>query len=641
MNIYRQILTKYWGYPNFRPLQEEIIQSVAEGKDTLGLMPTGGGKSIVFQVYALSKEGICIVVTPLIALMKDQVDNLKKKGIKALAIYSGMTKDEINITLDNCIFGDYKFLYVSPERLGTELFLAKLQKMKVNLLAIDESHCISQWGYDFRPSYLKIADIRQQLPNIPVLALTATATKEVVEDIQNKLQFKEHNLFSMSFERKNLNYFVRTVEDKQKQLLKIIENIPGTGVVYVRDRKKTKEIVAFLRENKISSDYYHAGLDNKTRDFKQSEWKTGRCRVMVATNAFGMGIDKANVRFVVHMDLPDSLEAYFQEAGRGGRDEKKAYAILLYNNADKIKLEKSIRVSFPEIDYIKRVYEALGNYFQIPIGGAKFMSYDFDIGDFCATFKFEILSVFNAIKLLQLECYIEATDDLYNPSKVHFTINRDDLYKFQVSNAAFDGFIKLVLRNYTGLFTDFVGIDEVFLAKQANVSIDIIYKYLQTLAGQGIIKYIPQRKTPLIAYTEERLDQKSLHISKENYDIRKARYIQKVEAVLDYAMSTNKCRSQILLSYFGDKDPYRCGQCDVCLRRNELGLSKYEFDIILEKVKAILKKEPTRIDLLVDKVSFSEDKIFKVIQWLLDNNKVIYNDGDKLFWNDTNKGDAL
>lgn len=634
MNKYQQILTKYWGYSNFRPLQEDIIKSVAdEGKDTLGLLPTGGGKSIIFQVPALAKTGICLVVTPLIALMKDQVENLAKKEIKAAAIYTGMTRHEIELTLENCIYGNTKFLYLSPERLNTELFLVKLPKMNVNLIAIDEAHCISQWGYDFRPSYLQISEIRKHLPDIPILALTATATPEVVEDIQEKLQFKVKNVFQKSFERKNLIYIVRTVEDKMRYLLKIVKTNPGTGVVYVRNRKKTKEIALFLLQNNVSADYFHAGLNPEEKDRKQEQWKSGKIRIIVSTNAFGMGIDKSNVRFVVHMDLPDSLEAYFQEAGRGGRDEKTAYAVLLYNDNDRVKLEKSVDDSFPDKEKIRSIYNSLGNFFQIPVGSGKNQTYNFNIGEFASRYTIPILTIFNSLKFLQKEGYLEYTEEIFNSSKIYFNINRDDLYKFQVANANFDAFIKLLLRTYTGLFSIYVNIDEKYLAKKTNTSVDVIYKYLQNLAKHKVINYIPQRKTPYIIFTEERLDEKSLSISKDNYDELKKRYISRINAVINYATSTAKCRNEILLQYFGETETVRCGNCDICRKRNELELSKLEFDLILEKVKTLLRGgNAYKIEDIISITNEKEEKVLRVIQWLQENNKIIYNNKMELTW---------
>lgn len=632
MNIYQQILTKYWGHPNFRTLQDDIIKSVGNGNDTLGLMTTGGGKSITFQVPALAKDGLCLVITPLIALMKDQVANLVKRGIKAIMVYSGMTKNEIDVALENCIYGDYKFLYLSPERIGSELFKIRVQKMNVNLVAIDEAHCISQWGYDFRPSYLKIAELRDILPDVPFLALTATATPEVVEDIQEKLLFRKKNVLKTSFERKNLVYIVREVEDKQKYLLKIIGNVKGSGIVYVRTRRKSKEIKDFLKNNQISAEHYHAGLSNKIRTQKQTDWTRSKLRIIVATNAFGMGIDKADVRFVVHFDLPDSLEAYFQEAGRAGRDGKRAYAVLLFNSADEKKLDQQVKSNFPEISQIKRVYEALGNYFQIPVGSGKNGVFDFNIADFSSKYKFNLVNAYNSLKFLGREGYLELTEEINNPSKVHFLLDRDDLYKFQVANVKFDGFIKLLLRSYTGIFTEYVSINERSLAQNANVHIDIVYQYLSKLNNMKIIRYIPQKKTPLIIFTEERLDQKSLFISKENYKKRKECFVSRMQSVINYATNQDLCRSQVLLSYFGEKDSNPCGKCDVCKKGSKLKLGKQEFNSIMGNIKTLLCEEALLLDQLVDRIKFDEDKTLKVIQWLFDNDTIYYQQDDRIAW---------
>lgn len=636
MGEINEILKKFWGFENFRPLQEDIIMSVLKGNDTLGLMPTGGGKSLTFQVPALYMKGICLVITPLIALMKDQVEALQKKGIKAQAIYSGMTYEEIDIALNNCIYGDYKFLYLSPERLGTEIFITRVPEMNVNLITVDEAHCISQWGYDFRPSYLKIAKLRGIITGIPVLALTATATSSVIEDIQEKLIFTRKNILRASFFRGNLIYIVKNSEDKYKDLVKIVEKIKGSGIIYVRTRKKSKEIASLLLKNNVPSTYYHAGLKHQMRAQRQLEWTNDRIRVIVATNAFGMGIDKHDVRFVIHVDLPDSLEAYFQEAGRAGRDEKKAHAILLYNTSDKISVKQRIKVSFPEITTVKRIYQALGNYLKIPVGSAKNLSFDFNIGNFASTFKFSLSTVYNSLKILEREGYIELTDELDNPSKVKFFLARDDLYKFQVENSSFDAFIKLLLRSYTGVFTEFVGIDELSLAKRAGVDIEVIYQYLKKLNNLKVIRYISQKKTPLVIYTEERLDEKSLLISKENYKSRKESYTERLNAVLNYASKTNKCRSQVLLEYFGEKNSERCGECDVCKHQEEIELNKNEFDLIHEEIKSIVNLEPISLHDLIDKVPFKEEKIIQVIQWLLDNNYIAYDEKDKLVWKGRN-----
>lgn len=632
MNEFRQILSKYWGFSNFRPLQEDIIQSVFDGKDTLGLLPTGGGKSITFQVPALAKEGICIVITPLIALMKDQVSNLHKKGIKAIAVNSSMSKEEIDIALDNCIFGDFKFLYLSPERLATDLFKVRLEKMNVNLIAVDESHCISQWGYDFRPSYLNIADIRELLPEVPILALTATATPKVVEDIMDRLKFRKRNLFQKSFDRKNLSYRVDNVEDKNKRLLNYCNKYKGTAIVYVRNRKKTKEIADFLKLNKISSDFYHAGINHELRNSKQEDWQKGKTRIIVSTNAFGMGIDKPDVRLVVHMDLPDSIEAYFQEAGRAGRDEKEALAVLIINNADKRLAEQRVANTFPEISMIKDIYQALGNYFQLPIGSGKGQSFDFVLYDFLHKYKFSALIAHSSIKILQREGYIDLSDEFNNPSRIHFKVGRDDLYKFQVSNSKYDGFIKLVLRSYTGLFSSYVAIDEGLIAKRSGLSRDDVYKYLIRLSSNQIIDYIPMKKNPVITYTEERLDKNTLYISSESYKFLKDKFVERLDTMIIYGLGTTKCRNQILLEYFGEKKTQRCGKCDVCLERNELDLSRYEFDLILEDIKKELKTKAYLIPELGLKLNYPEDKFIRVFRWLLDHGKIETDIMERYLW---------
>ncbi len=621
MNEYHKILLKYWGYSNFRELQEEIIFSLAEGKDTLGLMPTGGGKSITFQVFSLSTEGICLVITPLIALMKDQVYNLRRRNIKASAIYSGMSKSEIEIASNNSVNGDYKFLYLSPERLQTELFQERLKQMNVNLIAVDEAHCISQWGYDFRPSYLEIANIRKFIPDVPVLALTATATPEVAKDIQDKLLFKEYNLLQKSFERKNLSYVVRETESKGKELLKIARNIPGSAVVYVRSRNKTRQAAEFLNKHGFSADFYHAGLSKEIREQKQDDWQNNKIRIMVSTNAFGMGIDKSDVRWVAHLDLPDNIEAYFQEAGRGGRDEKKAWAILLYNNSDSIKLKKRLISNFPPVEKIKRVYEALSNYFQIPIGAGKGIAYDFNIFDFSKKFKIDVTTIHYSLKTLMQHGYLELSEEINNPGKVVFTIKRDDLYKFQIANKNYDNFIKLLLRSYSGVFTNFTPISEEAMAKRAGVKPEVIVDFLKHLKKQKILDYIPRKNKPLITFTEERLPLSALYIDGEAYKKRKDRFEKRLEAILHYANTQAKCRSQILLEYFGQKNPNRCGQCDVCLRRNELGLSRYEFDLILDSIKDEIRTTP-----------LLQNKLIKVIEWLFDNHKIYKDQDNKICW---------
>lgn len=618
MDIFHQVLEKHWGYKAFRPLQEDIIHSVFEGKDTLGLMPTGGGKSLTFQVPALCMEGICIVVTPLIALMKDQVDNLRRNGIKATSIYSGMTRQEIIVQLENCIFGGYKFLYVSPERLSTEIFLAKLHAMNVCLLVVDESHCISQWGYDFRPSYFAIADIREYLPNVPVLALTATATTEVVNDIQERLHFKQKNVFQKSFSRQNLSYVVRQTEDKINTLIYILGKIQGTAIVYVRNRKRTKEIAVSLQQAGIMADYFHAGLNRDEKTRKQNSWKTNECRVIVSTNAFGMGIDKPDVRLVVHIDMPGSLEEYYQEAGRAGRDEQKAYAVALCAPTDVKTLKKRLTDEFPERDFIYRVYEAIGNYYQIAVGFGMETVHDFSINEFCSVFKFPILQAHHALKILELSGYIEYTEEVDNASRIYFTCNRDELYKFRQDKKT-DDIIQILLRSYTGLFADYVYIDESVLATRANASAQEVYNILISLSKHHIVHYIPKKKTPLIIYTRTREEIKYLTIPRSAYEERKERFNSRIERVLEYITEEHLCRSKMLLSYFGEENTSDCGTCDVCLSRNQTGLNNYEFNTIREMLLKSLTTNPKELKEVIDSLPFASNKCITAIRFLADN----------------------
>jgi ATP-dependent DNA helicase RecQ len=625
------LLRKYWGHEHFRPLQKEIIQSVLDGKDTLALLPTGGGKSICFQIPALAKEGICIVVSPLIALMKDQVETLNAKGITAVAVNSAMSKREVDITLSNCMHGRIKFLYVSPERIATEIFRVRVLRMNVNLIAVDEAHCISQWGYDFRPSYMQIAELRQLLPTVPVIALTATATAEVVKDIQQKLEFKKENLLQKSFERKNLAYVVNTVEDKLTKLLRICTNVKGTGIVYVRNRKKTQEISDWLNQNKITADYYHAGLTNEQRSQKQNNWLSNKTRVMVCTNAFGMGIDKPDVRFVVHIDLPDCIEAYFQEAGRAGRDEQTAYSVLLYNTADKIELEHTVAAAFPPIDEIKRIYQALANYFQIPIGAPPGVSFDFDINAFCKNYNLKSLTVFNCLKFLQRQGYVELSEALYQPSRLNFLVSREELYKFQVTNKSLDEFIKILLRMYSGLFDGFVKINEYDIARKTNLQKEKAIDYLLYLQSSKLISYLPQTEMPKLTYTTERIDAKDLHLSPENYSQLKERAFKRMEWVIHYAERKNLCRSRLLLSYFGENDADNCGQCDICLDEKKRELSYDEFEKIIEAIVNLLSVTPHTLNEVVNMIiEHREEKILKVIKWMMDNNELHYNNENKL-----------
>lgn len=621
MDIYHEILEKYWGYPAFRPLQEDIIHSVCAGKDTLGLMPTGGGKSITFQVPALSMEGICIVVTPLIALMRDQVDNLRRLGIKATAVYSGMGRQEIITQLENCIFGNYKFLYVSPERLGTEIFQTKLQAMNVCLLVVDESHCISQWGYDFRPSYFSIADIREQLPGIPVLALTATATLEVVDDIQERLHFKEKNVFKKSFIRKNLAYIVRHTEDKIETLTYILGKVPGTAIVYVRNRKRTKEIALALQQAGISADYFHAGLNREEKSLRQKRWKENECRVIVSTNAFGMGIDKPDVRLVVHIDMPGSLEEYYQEAGRAGRDEQKAYAVALCSDGDCTKLKKRLSDEFPDKDFIKRVYEALGNYYQIAVGFGLDTVHDFSLADFCSAYKFSLLQAHHALKILELAGYIEYTEEQDNASRLMFNATRDELYRYRNQDKKTDEVIQVILRSYTGLFADYVYINEGVIATRAGISQQELYDILIGLSKFRIVNYIPQKKTPLIIYRRTREETKYVVIPRSAYEERKERFEKRITCVLNYINEERLCRSRMLVTYFGEKDAEDCGCCDTCLAKNDSGLSNKDFNAIRDALLANLTDEAKDIKEVTGTLPFPMEKCITAIRFLADHDE--------------------
>ncbi|MEO5572599.1 MAG: ATP-dependent DNA helicase RecQ [Bacteroidia bacterium] len=631
----QQLLTKYWGFTTFRPLQEDIINSVLAGNDTLALLPTGGGKSVCFQIPSLAKNGICIVVSPLIALMKDQVESLKKKGIKAMSIVSGMSAREVDIALDNAIFGDYKFLYLSPERLSSEMVRMRIEKMNVNLFAIDEAHCISQWGYDFRPPYLRLSEIRELHPQVPVLALTATATPPVQKDIQQKLHFKKENIFIKSFERKNISYIVLYNEDKFQKTINILNKVNGTAIIYVRNRKKTKEIADLLLKNKISADFYHAGLTTSTRNEKQLAWINNKTRVIVATNAFGMGIDKPDVRTVIHLDLPDSPEAYYQEAGRGGRDEKSAYAVIFYSEADRIEMEKRVDLTFPSVEQIKNVYHAIANYLQVPTGTGQGVSYNFNVADFCNHYKLHALRVFNCIKILELEDYISLSDSAYLPSRLHFTVNNMELYKFQVQQPAYDYFIKTILRSYEGVFDDFVKINEKEISTRSGIEIEQVIKNLNYLKRLGLLNYEPQTDKSQLVFTQPRVGSDEVMISKEHLADRKKRFVERANSVLRYVESLHKCRSMMLLNYFGEKTEQRCGSCDYCRERNKLELNEIEFSGISEKVKVLTTQRALTLQNLITDLKIpNDDKAIKAIQWMLDNDQLRYVNGEELKWMD-------
>ncbi len=637
MTSYQDILRQYWGYDDFRGIQREIIESIGSGHDTLGLMPTGGGKSITFQVPALSKEGTCIVITPLIALMKDQVENLRRRGIRAAAIYSGLTREEIVITLENCIFGAVKILYVSPERLSSELFQTKLRHMHVSFITVDEAHCISQWGYDFRPSYLEIAKIRKFLPGIPVLALTATATPLVVDDIQEKLLPAPHSplptprsfhIFRMSFERKNLAYVVRQAADKREQLIHILKNVKGAAIVYTRSRRRTKEFAELLNEAGISATFYHAGLDTATKDVRQLSWQNDQTRVMVATNAFGMGIDKPDVRVVIHVDCPDSVEAYFQEAGRAGRDGQKAYAVLLYNDADHRKLEKRISDTFPEKDFIREVYEQLAYFYQIGVGSGYNHTFEFNIDKFCHAFRHFPIQVDSALKILNRAGYIEYTEEQDNQARVMFTVSRNELYRLENNTDNEERVITALLRNYGGLFTDYNYIDESFIAQQCGLQSQQVYLILKNLSQRHIIHFIPQKKTPYIRYTQRREDKEHIQLMPVIYEERKAQFAERIHAMIVYATNDNVCRSRQLLRYFGEYNDHDCRQCDVCLSHRQEGMvSEPRLNEAMEKILNLLDDgKPHPITDLRD-IQLPSDELNAALDYLFQEEYIRQDDG--------------
>lgn len=624
---YLDILRQYWGYGAFRGIQQQIIESIGSGRDTLGLMPTGGGKSVTFQVPALASEGLCVVITPLIALMKDQVRNLRQRGIKAVAVYTGMTTEEIVVALENCIFGGVKFLYVSPERISTELFQKKLRRMNVSMITVDEAHCISQWGYDFRPAYLNIAEIRKLLPGVPVLALTATATPEVTDDIQDKLLFAEKNVFRMSFARANLAYVVRRSEDKQAEMLHILSRVQGPAIVYVRNRKRCREICDFLQEKGITAEFYHAGLNNDEKDLRQERWHTGISRVMVATNAFGMGIDKPDVRVVVHVDVPDSPEAYFQEAGRAGRDGQKAYAVLVYSPKDKRTLLKRVADNYPDKDYIRDVYEHMNYYLGIAEGCALGRTFDFDLEEFCRRFGYFPTQAESALRLLSRAGYIEYDEERDNSSRLMFVISREELYRISELSPALESLMRLVLRTYTGLFSEYVFISESVLATRSGMTADMVYASLVELDRRGIIHYIPRKNVPGVTYLVERLDTKYIVIPHEVYEQRKEKYVERINSMIEYCTSDVRCRSRMLLHYFGEEADHNCGMCDVCLQRTSTSLRYGELTDLAALISAQVRDGNCCPEQVVACVGDSREKAAETLRYMIGQEMLTVKDG--------------
>lgn len=631
----RAILLKYWGYPAFRPRQEDIVDSAVSGNDCLALLPTGGGKSVCFQVPAMYLDGLCLVITPLIALMKDQVMHLKKVGIPAAALFSGMHFQEQEIVYNQAVFGRLKFLYVSPERLATDRFIEAVKRMKVCLIAVDESHCISQWGYDFRPPYLRIAEIRPYLSKTPVMALTATATPQVVEDIMSKLSFRSRLVFQTSYERKNLTYNVIYQPDKYGSMLRLLGSLTkGSAIVYVRNRKRTREIAEYLTSRGISATHYHAGLDSKIRDQRQAAWMRAEYRVIVATNAFGMGIDKPDVRMVLHLDLPDSLEAYFQEAGRGGRDGQEARAYLICNDNDVQQLKVNLDLSFPELKTIRDMYQALGNFFQLPVGSGKDQSFDFDLIQFSKHYNFQAVEVFNAFKLLEKEGMLLLSEGMNTPSRLMFTAGREDLYRYQVEQPLYDPFIKHLLRSYPGIFTDFVVINEEEIARRTSMEHTKVIQYLNHLQKLGFLAYNPRKEKPQLVFLWERVDSANITLSPQYYAHRKKSAEIRVQAVIDFINNRDVCRNIQLLKYFGENQVRRCGTCDVCSRRNSLALTDIEYDHISKRLKLLLSERPMPLFEAVKLTEgFSEEKVLLVIRWMIDNKVVVRGEDDRLSLN--------
>ena len=627
MDKYLDILHEYWGYPDFRGIQREIIESIGSGKDTLGLMPTGGGKSLTFQVPALAQKGVCIVISPLISLMKDQVDHLRQNNIGAAAIYSGMRRDDIVATLENCIFGGIKILYISPERVGSDLFKAKLLHMRVSFITVDEAHCISQWGYDFRPSYLQISEIRKLVPDAPVLALTATATPEVITDIQKQLGFEKENVFRMSFERKNLAYVVRRTESKEAEAVHILQSVSGSAIVYVRSRRRTKQVAELLHNNGISATWYHAGLEPAEKAQRQEDWQNDKIRVIVATNAFGMGIDKPDVRLVIHPDAPSSIEAYFQEAGRAGRDGKKSYAVLLWNSGDERKLNKRIDDTFPPKDDIRDVYEHLAYFFQVGVNSGAGSTFEFNIDKFSRTFHFFPIRVNSALVILQRAGYIFYDPNPENLSRVKFLLTRNELYRLENQPYSEDAVITSLLRNYGGLFVDYVYIDESFVAKDSGLSRDEVYMALKALNHKRIINFIPRKNTPLVRYAVDRVDGTDVVLSEDVYDKRKKQFAKRIASVLEYLKNESVCRSRQLLAYFGETKSKDCGQCDVCISHKDNKETRDAFKDAQRQILEILDDGEKHFIRDLYKVKAWDSVLDEALEYLVQEEKVYVEGG--------------
>lgn len=623
---YRDILKKYWGYDDFRGVQREIIESIGCGRDTLGLMPTGGGKSITFQVPALAGEGLCIVVTPLIALMKDQVANLRCRGIKAVAVYSGMRTSEVVTALENCIFGDYKFLYISPERITSELFIKKIQRVKVQLITVDEAHCISQWGHDFRPAYRQIIELRNLFPGVPVLALTATATPEVVKDIQQQLGFKEENCHSMSFERKNLVYVVRNTENKQQELLHILRRVEGSAIIYALNRKRTKEVCEFLVANGITAEYYHAGLTSAAKDEKEESWKSGRARVMVSTNAFGMGIDKPDVRLVIHIDLPSSVEAYFQEAGRAGRDGNKAYAVTLFCRPDKAVVARRLSDNYPSQDFIREIYNEVCYYYSMALGDGLDCTFEFSLVDFCRVYRRPTLQTDSALRILTRMGYLEYVEDMEYASRVRFIVDKDSLYNLRGLHADYDTLVNAILRSYSGLFSDYAYIDERYLSRITKLSRHRMYEILVSLTNRGVLLYAPSKRCSVVTFTRHRVLANELRFAREVYDERKESFAKSLNAVIGYATGSDKCRSRVLLEYFGEKETAPCGNCDVCMAQKEASARHSAAAPEQLLVQLLADREYHSLEEL-DRLPLPRAAMSALLRHMCDEEKIIIKDG--------------